>query len=149
MSASVSSIDSSTGNASFIHTPQQKLASMLSISTRNLDAELEMRRMFGSRVVKDNARGSRDRIQQVPRHHGRALVNPHVHHSLRKSFLATPQENWPPFKAGGISMEYVETVDGELWFTFTHSRAYQEIQIQFLSLLRTHNPEHIAALLRM
>ncbi|TPX34934.1 hypothetical protein SeLEV6574_g08244, partial [Synchytrium endobioticum] len=144
----LSSGDPSIVNGSPIATSRQKVAQLLSIATGNLDRELEMRRMFGSRVIKENTPGGRNRTQHgASRHHQQP--NPHLHHSLRKTFLATPQENWPPFRTGGISMEYIETVDGEMWFTFTHSRAYQEVQLQFLNLLETHSPEHIAGLLRM
>ncbi|TPX37577.1 hypothetical protein SmJEL517_g00661 [Synchytrium microbalum] len=142
MSASMSSVASTTtaGASSFIVTPQQRLAQLLSVSVRNLDPEHEMRRIFGSRVIKDNARPQR---HQRPGHRAVATA------PMRRTYLATPKEHWPPFKTGGMSMEYLEASDGEMWFTFSHSRAYSDIQYQFLQVLRTHNPEHIAGLLRM
>ncbi|RCH83679.1 Transcription factor 25, partial [Rhizopus azygosporus] len=84
---------------------------LLSVNTRFLDAEAEMKRLFGSHVVNSE-------------HRGRVL---------KKSKFTTPKPEWPPYKRNGLSMEIVETVNGMTYFAFRHSEAYQDNQLEFLN----------------
>ncbi|CEI97803.1 hypothetical protein RMCBS344292_11928 [Rhizopus microsporus] len=99
---------------------------LLSVNTRFLDAEAEMKRLFGSHVVNSE-------------HRGRVL---------KKSKFTTPKPEWPPYKRNGLSMEIVETVNGVTYFAFRHSEAYQDNQLEFLNAVATHNPEALIFLVR-
>jgi hypothetical protein len=100
----------------------------LSVNYRFLDAEAEMKRLFGSHVVNSENRSA-----------GRVL---------KKSKFATPKSDWSPYKRNGLSMESLETVDGITYYAFRHSEAYQDTQLEFLSAIATHNPEALLFLTR-
>ncbi|CAO3702702.1 unnamed protein product [Rhizopus stolonifer] len=101
---------------------------LLSVNTRLLDAEAEMKRLFGSHVVNNENRG-----------HGRIL---------KKSKFATPKPEWPPYKRNGLSMEFIENKEGTSEFAFRHSEAYQDNQLEFLNAVSTHNPDALVYLIR-
>jgi hypothetical protein len=104
---------------------------ILKVDTKSLNADIEMRRMFGSRVVNENDGGRRKAAG-------------------KKSTLTTPKDNWPPITKTGISMEYAGKGDDCLSrFKFTHSRTYREAHFHFLDCLNTHDPQNIMALLRV
>ncbi|KAG0169253.1 Transcription factor 25 [Apophysomyces sp. BC1021] len=100
---------------------------LLHVQHRFLDAEAEMKRMFGSRVVNTERRAT-----------GRVL---------KKSKLATPKVDWPPYTRQGLSMQLVETKDGIAYFAFRHNEAYQDIQLQFLNAVATHDPNSLVHLM--
>jgi hypothetical protein len=102
---------------------------LLSVNYRFLDAEAEMKRLFGSHVVNSENRVSQGRV-------------------LKKSKFATPKSDWPPYKRNGLSMEVVETKDGTTHYAFRHSEQYQDIQLEFLNAIATHNPEALLFLIR-
>ncbi|KAI8824541.1 transcriptional repressor TCF25-domain-containing protein [Fimicolochytrium jonesii] len=105
---------------------------LLSIDPRWLDADAEMRKMFGSRVVNDEIR----RKKYI--------------RSAKRTALAVPREHWPKPDKLGLTMELESTADdGTLYFTFVHSRAYQEIQHVFIQCVNTHDPNTIQNLLQM
>ncbi|KAG0770536.1 hypothetical protein G6F57_005797 [Rhizopus arrhizus] len=101
---------------------------LLSVNHRFLDAEAEMKRLFGSHVVNSENRA-----------HGRVL---------KKSKLTSPKPEWPPYKRNGLSMELIETVDGVSYFGYRHSEAYQDNQLEFLNAVSTHNPDALVFLIR-
>ncbi|KAI9249156.1 transcriptional repressor TCF25-domain-containing protein [Phascolomyces articulosus] len=88
------------------------------VNYRNLDAEAEMKRMFGSRIVNSETRG---RV-------------------LKRSKLATPKVDWAPYKRNGLGMELVETKNGVSYYTFKHNEEYQDAQLEFLNAVATHDP---------
>lgn len=68
---------------------------VLSIDTRYLDADAEMKRMFGSKVVNKE---KRERLQ------GRVL---------KKTRLATPKVDWSPYSQQGLSMKALDSQNGK------------------------------------
>ncbi|KAI9495455.1 transcriptional repressor TCF25-domain-containing protein [Zychaea mexicana] len=88
------------------------------VNQRNLDAEAEMKRMFGSRIVNSETRG---RV-------------------LKRSKLATPKVDWPPYKRNGLAMELLENKHGVSYFAFKHNEEYQDAQLEFLNSVTTHDP---------
>ncbi|KAH0602387.1 uncharacterized protein H6S33_008726 [Morchella sextelata] len=130
----------------------KRLSEILRVDPRNFDAANEMRRLFG-RVALDGAEehgaGGRKRAA-VP---ARGLTG-------RKNTFVQAKEEWPVASSGGLGMETVST-DGDnvTEFRFVHSRAYQDVQKQFMMCvasmdpnrliqLMQHNPYHVSTLLQ-
>ncbi|KAJ3182612.1 hypothetical protein HDU87_007950 [Geranomyces variabilis] len=106
--------------------------SLLSVDPRALDADAEMRKMFGSRVVNDEIR----RKKYI--------------RTGKRTALAAPREHWPKPERLGLSMELLDTNEnGTSEFAFLHARAYQEIQRGYLECVRTHDPNTIQNLLHL
>ncbi|CAG8578848.1 6524_t:CDS:10 [Paraglomus occultum] len=106
--------------------------SLLTVDTKMLDADAEMRRMFGSAVVDREIRG---------RNYSR---------TAKRMLLARPRDSWPPIdRVGyGLSMEFVEEKNGVQYFKINHSQKYRSIQELFLDCIASHDPNTIAALVR-
>ncbi|KAK9478733.1 transcriptional repressor TCF25-domain-containing protein [Lipomyces japonicus] len=114
-------------------------ARLLSVDTRNLDPEREMRKLFGRRVFQEE----REQVRRGPRGGPARPV------ASRRYVLVQPAEDWPPL-IGASSMQ-METVDskGEItYFKFTHSREYMDVQKQFLVFLRAGDPDLLIELLQ-
>ncbi|KAI8808165.1 transcriptional repressor TCF25-domain-containing protein [Cladochytrium replicatum] len=108
--------------------------SLLSVDPRLLDADAELRRMFGSRVVANE-------MKKKP--HGR-------NKAVRRTMLATPTDAWPRLDNVGLSMERLaKDEEGQLHFSFVHSKQYQDLECRFFDCVATHNPQTIAHLLHM
>ncbi|KAI8606496.1 transcriptional repressor TCF25-domain-containing protein [Dissophora ornata] len=108
------------------------LKHLLAVDTRFLDADAEMKRMFGARVVNSEIKDRRY-----------AKVT-------KKFLLAQPRNTWPVRKASGLSMEIVETDGKENVTTFkiVHSEYYQRTQLKFLAAVASYDPGNLVALLR-
>lgn len=90
-------------------TVKQQSFSILQVDPKYLNAENELKRIFGSKVVKsfessNQASGSRP-IRGVRR----------GHYNLRKTVLVHPADHWPRWD-GSLSMEFLETKDGYNYF---------------------------------
>lgn len=122
-----------------------KSAVVLTIDTKYLRAEDELKRIFGSKVINAVERGSGNsfagmrRRQGAPRRLGRGNV-------LRKTILVTPLEYWPRWD-GSISMEHTDTKDGLQYFKYTFSSSYMETQKKFEVSGASYDPNTIAMLL--
>ncbi|KAI5784741.1 transcription factor 25 [Geopyxis carbonaria] len=134
----------------------QQLAQVLKVDTRNLDAEAEMRRLFGKAALKD------ERANQRRAPGGRGLVG-----AGRKNPFVQAQDGWPNAGSGGLGMEIVSSTDGDFGheagvteFAYVHNRAYQDVQRQFVMAVMSmdqnrlvlhlqHNPYHITTLLQV
>ncbi|KAF9965620.1 Transcription factor 25 [Mortierella alpina] len=108
------------------------LKQLLAVDTRFLDADAEMKKMFGARVVNSEIKDRRY-----------AKVN-------KKALLAQPRGTWPVRKASGLSMEIVDTDEKEHVTTFkvVHSDYYQRTQLKFLAAVASYDPGNLVALLR-
>ncbi|KAF9932176.1 Transcription factor 25 [Mortierella alpina] len=108
------------------------LKQLLAVDTRFLDADAEMKKMFGARVVNSEIKDRRY-----------AKVT-------KKALLAQPRGTWPVRKASGLSMEIVETDEKEHVTTFkvVHSDYYQRTQLKFLAAVASYDPGNLVALLR-
>ncbi|KAG2181007.1 hypothetical protein INT43_008589 [Umbelopsis isabellina] len=100
---------------------------VLSVDTRYLDADAEMKRMFGSKVVNKE---KRERLQ------GRVL---------KKTRLATPKVDWSPYSQQGLSMK---AMDSQNEFCYIQSESYQDAQLEFLECVESHDPNNIVLLNR-
>jgi hypothetical protein len=89
----------------------QCVPSVLRVDSKYLNAENELRRIFGSKVVKSfeksNQAGSSRQIRG-----GRHGSGSHVR---RKTLLVTPSDYWDRWD-GSLSMEFLETRDGYHYF---------------------------------
>lgn len=104
---------------------------LLGVEHRNLNAENEMKKRFGSHVVRAESRQRRS----------------HQRVYQRSSRLVTPKPTWPRMGATGISMKTTKIIRGYSYFTFEHSPSYQEVQFQFLDAVESLNPNNISAIL--
>ncbi|XP_077376215.1 ribosome quality control complex subunit TCF25 [Festucalex cinctus] len=104
----------------------------LYVEHRNLNPETELKKYFGSRAVLGDQR---------PRQRNRQFH--------RNTWMTSPKESWPRFSRPGISMTLLETEDGIHYFTFEHSRDYQQVQFKFLDAVESMDPENIVALLQL
>lgn len=93
--------------------------SILSIQSKNLNPQTEIKRMFGKVINQE----------QQKKRRGAGNVR-----SLRTVILTTPKDNWPPITRSGLSMNLVPAPEGEitlagndkrknlLYFAFEHSQ---------------------------
>ncbi|KAI9331386.1 transcriptional repressor TCF25-domain-containing protein [Obelidium mucronatum] len=129
--------------------PKEHKRGILDIDLKLLDADAEMRKLFGSKIMQEaqaELRGKRN--MNVRRRQLAAGFD-------GKTYLVKPREQWPriPSKVG-ISMNMLqapskvsdpEQVPG--YFEFGFSPAYSEIQMMFQQCVNTHDPGTINNLL--
>uniref|UniRef100_A0A8C8FMW2 Transcription factor 25 (basic helix-loop-helix) n=1 Tax=Oncorhynchus tshawytscha TaxID=74940 RepID=A0A8C8FMW2_ONCTS len=99
---------------------------VLYVEHRNLNPETELKRYFGARAVLGDQR---------PRQRQRQFH--------RSTWMTIPKDTWPRFSRPGISMTLLESRDGLQYFTFEHSRDYQQIQFKFLDSVESMDPNNI------
>ncbi|KAF7651647.1 hypothetical protein LDENG_00108040 [Lucifuga dentata] len=105
---------------------------LLHVEHRNLNPETELKRYFGARAVLGDQR---------PRQRQRQFH--------RSTWMTTPKDTWPRFSRPGISMSLLQSKDGIQYFSFEHSRDYQQIQFKFLDAVESMDPNNIVALLQL
>ncbi|KAK8850487.1 hypothetical protein IAR55_004405 [Kwoniella newhampshirensis] len=132
-------------------TSNMAFRNLLSVDPKNLDADAELRRFFGSKVIASTAQsGNKHR--------------PGPSSKLRYT-ISKPKPTYPPATslAGLIMREMVDTeveelyerrsrerVDkGEKWFTFEHTGPWREIERQFMGAVQSHDPNELMALLQV
>eukprot|EP00039_Didymoeca_costata_P015952 m.278259 g.278259 ORF g.278259 m.278259 type:complete len:690 (-) comp16315_c0_seq13:2983-5052(-) len=118
---------------------QQKTGNrfVLTVERRFLNADAELKRLFGSNILREDRRGAaRDR-------HGRGVV-------LRKTILAVPKQDWPRLRATGLQMVQADTPEGssDLVFKFVHAPDYQKIQLDFFRAVNSMDHARISAILQ-
>ncbi|KAG9447066.1 hypothetical protein H6P81_013194 [Aristolochia fimbriata] len=113
--------------------------SLLAVEPKYLSAENELRRIFGSKVVSsfENSSNSRSRRTNVGRRGG-------LNH--RKTNLVSPSGYWPRWD-GSLSMEFLETKDGQNYFRYAHSASYMQAQRAFDAAKAIHDVNGIASIL--
>jgi negative regulator of replication initiation len=104
---------------------------VLIIDRRNLNAENELKRIFGSKTV--NSVKKRQHHKQV----------------YRASVLVHVKENWPKWENLGMSMEMTESKNNVQYFMFKHSLAYQQVQLSFMQAVASLDHNNIAAVLNL
>nr|XP_017258345.1 PREDICTED: transcription factor 25 [Daucus carota subsp. sativus] len=115
-------------------------SSVLQVEPKMLNAETELRRIFGSKVV--NSLGRSHQAGPSRQNRGGRRGN----HNHRKTILVSPLEHWPRWD-GSFSMEYLETKDHYHYFRYVQSSAYKQAQIAFESAKATHDLNGIANIL--
>ncbi|KAF3555984.1 hypothetical protein F2Q69_00010306 [Brassica cretica] len=131
---------------------------VLEIDPKYLNLENELRRMYGSKVVRSlessSQSGGGGGGSSRQGRGGRRGV-----HHITKTVLITPMENWARWDRS-FSMEFLETKDGYNYFRYTHSSSYEQAQRAFQAAQNLHdlngvasvlinNPYHIDSLITM
>lgn len=88
-------------------------SSILQVEPKLLNAETELRRIFGSKVV--NSLGKSHQTGPSRQNRGGRRGN----HNHRKTILVSPLEHWPRWD-GSFSMEYLETKDQYHYFRLVY-----------------------------
>ncbi|PWN53219.1 DUF654-domain-containing protein [Violaceomyces palustris] len=124
--------------------------SHLALDPRHLDPAVELKRQFGSAAIKayqnESGGGGGGRAAGGARARAQAM-NPNL---KVKSSLCTPKDYWPPIGRTftGMSMDVKDGEGGRLC-SWEHSRAYREVQMQFLQAVQSYDPNSLMALLRV
>ncbi|KAJ3593664.1 hypothetical protein NHX12_005998 [Muraenolepis orangiensis] len=100
------------------------------VEHRHLNPETELKRYFGARAVLGDQR---------PRQRQRQFH--------RTTWMTIPKDTWPRFSRPGISMSLLHSKDGLHYFTFEHSRDYQQVQYKFMDAVDSMNNNNILTLL--
>ncbi|TKY87066.1 hypothetical protein EX895_003743 [Sporisorium graminicola] len=123
----------------------------LSLDPRNLDPAIELRRQFGSAAIKayqnEAASSSTGRATSGARARAQAN-NPNL---KVRSLLCTPKDYWPPISRSftGMSMDVLDSPAHGRICAWKHSKAYRQVQMQFLQAVRSYDPNALMALLRV
>ncbi|KAL9304205.1 hypothetical protein ACSQ67_021468 [Phaseolus vulgaris] len=137
-----------------IKSVKQQATSVLKVDPKYLNAENELRRIFGSKVMK-----SFETSNQASSSRQMRGVRGRVHYNLRKSVLVTPSDNWLRCD-DSLSMQFLELKNGYNYFRYVHSPSYSQSQRAFeaakaindingIASILQHRPYHIDSLLTM
>jgi len=122
---------------------------ILSIETRNLNPDNEMKKIFGSRVVEGHrsAHHHHHPRQQGPGGGRGAPARVRAQTRAAHAIIAH-HHNWPKPTKTGLSMRFLESdKQGNQHFTFEHSPSYQTVQKRFYGAVESMNPDFIVQLL--
>uniref|UniRef100_A0A1J3CU59 Transcription factor 25 n=1 Tax=Noccaea caerulescens TaxID=107243 RepID=A0A1J3CU59_NOCCA len=119
--------------------------SALEIDPKYLNLENELKRMYGSKVVRSLESSSQGGGAGGSSRQGR-LGRRGVHH-ITKTVLISPMENWARWDRS-FSMEFLETKDGCNYFRYTHSSSYEQAHRAFQAAQATHDLNGVASVLR-
>jgi hypothetical protein len=103
---------------------------LLQVSPKHLDADVELRKLFGKVVDTEARESKRQSIHGVP---ARVINRIKATQSTRKRTLMKPKDEWQLYSAynkGMLAMDIVEKTD-VIKFKFLHSKGYQVAQYQF------------------
>lgn len=88
---------------------KQYTTSILQVDPKYLNVENELRRIFGSKVVKSFEKSNQSSTSRQVRGGRRGS------HHIRKTVMISPSDHWPRWD-GSLSMEFLETKDGYHYF---------------------------------
>lgn len=127
----------------------EHLRTLLSVHLKHLDADSEMRRFFGSKVINAAEASSSQSTNRGP---------------IARSLLTRPKSSWPaaglreglsmrPLNSDELTSEANKTdnpfkMAGEKWFTIEHSPGYRFDQAQFIQVVGMLDPNNLFALMR-
>lgn len=114
--------------------------SILKVDPKFLNAENELRRIFGSKVVSsfENAnQGGSSRQVRGGRRGG---------YGHRKCVLVSSSDHWPRWD-GSLSMELLETKDGNHFFRYVQSASYSQAHRGFEAAKAIHDLNGVASIL--
>ncbi|CCG84021.1 protein of unknown function [Taphrina deformans PYCC 5710] len=118
------------------------LTELLSVDVKMLDPNVEMRRLFGSKVISsERAERTSTSRRNMPRGMQQQL------NRGRKSVLVPMEDNYPLTIKGGLEMEMEEDIDGIKTFRFVHSKMYQQTQYTFMQCVQSGDPQTLMNLL--
>lgn len=119
---------------------KKSASSILQVDPKFLNAENELRRIFGSKVVNSFEKGHQTGTSRQIRGGRRGS------HNHRKTVLVSPLDHWPRWD-GSLSMELLETRDGYHYFRYMHSSSYSQAQRAFEAAKAIHDLNGIASIL--
>ncbi|KAG5231582.1 transcription factor [Salix suchowensis] len=119
---------------------KQCAPSALQVDPKCLNPENELRRIFGSKVVKSFEKSNQASSSR------QVIGGRRGAHHTRKTILVSPSEHWPRWD-GSLSMEFLETKDGYHHFRYVHSSSYDQVQRTFEAAKAIHDLNGIASIL--
>ncbi|KAF9603784.1 hypothetical protein IFM89_037870 [Coptis chinensis] len=119
---------------------KQQTSSILYVDPKFLRPESELRRIFGSDVVRSFESSSSSGSSRQVRGGRRGG------HIPRKTFLVSPSAHWPRWD-GSLSMELLETKNGQHFFKYVHTSSYSQAQRAFEAAKAIHDLNGIASIL--
>ncbi|CAL1398814.1 unnamed protein product [Linum trigynum] len=117
-----------------------QVSSILRVDPKHLNPENELRRIFGSKVVKSIEKDSQASSSRQIRGGRRG------NHHTRKTILVSPSEHWHRWD-GSLTMEFLETKEGLNYFSYTYSPSYSQAQRAFEAAKAIHDLNGIASIL--
>ncbi|XP_065859965.1 uncharacterized protein [Euphorbia lathyris] len=119
---------------------KQSAPSIFQVDPKCLNPENELRRIFGSKVVKSFEKSNHASSSRQLRGARRGS------HHIKKTILVSPSEHWPRWD-GSLSMEFLETRDGYHHFRYVYSLSYDQAQRAFEAAKAIHDLNGIASIL--
>lgn len=65
---------------------------------------------------------------------------------LKKTWLISPKDNWPPITKSGLSMSLDDTMNSASnvqYFVYEHGPSYRQVQLKFLDAVESLDPQNI------
>ncbi|PBC26233.1 ribosome quality control complex subunit TCF25 [Apis cerana] len=114
---------------------QKSKEDILLVQHKHLNPYNELKRIFGSKTVQaeQNNRRNRGRLGH-----------------LKKTWLVSARDNWPPINKSGLSMSLdhtIPSINNIQYFIYDHSPSYRQIQLKFLEAVESLNPENIVSII--
>ncbi|KAG7211160.1 hypothetical protein KM043_010484 [Ampulex compressa] len=114
----------------------QKSKDILAIQYKHLNPYNELKRIFGSKTIQAEQSKRRNRTRSG---------------HLKKTWLVSVKETWPPIGKSGLTMSIDNTMgtSGPVqYFVYEHSPTYRQVQKKFLDAVESLNPENIIGIVR-
>lgn len=115
---------------------------LLSVQNKNLNPSYEMKKMFGSRVVKAEQNKRR---------------NPRGQRPIKSTWLVNPKENWPVVGKTGIFMTIAQGPEipssskaddrNVIYFQFEHTPSYRQIEHKFLTAVESMESDNMVQII--
>ncbi|XP_017753189.1 PREDICTED: transcription factor 25 [Eufriesea mexicana] len=110
---------------------QKSKEDILLVQHKHLNPYNELKRIFGSKTVQaeQNNRRNRGRLGH-----------------LKKTWLVSAKDNWPPINKSGLSMSLdhtIQSINNVQYFVYDHNPSYRQVQLKFLEAVESLNPENI------
>lgn len=121
---------------------------VLQVESRLLNADSELKRLFGSRVIESERRAAETTVAGANRRRGRAGGRAYLR---KKVSLVSPRDTWFP-EAPGLAMVLDseatnERANGIRYFRYVYEGSYSRIQNEYRVLVGTHDPNMLVDLL--
>lgn len=122
-------------------TENSTLTKVLQVETRLLNADAELKRLFGSRVIESERRGDEAGVNMRGRRRGHSSGRVNLR---RKVSLVSPRENWFPEAPGLIMTLDKEATDfdssGLRYYRYVHESSYARLQDEYRVRVGTYDP---------
>lgn len=135
-------------NAASISPSTGEMSTALHVEPRHLNADSEMKRLFGSRVIESERRADEAQAAGTGRRRGRTGGRAHLR---KKVSLVSPRETWYP-EAPGLTMVLDSeatnnSTDGVRYYRYKYETSYSRIQDEYRVLVGTHDPNMLVQLM--